>query len=104
MNDINSKDQERYHDLFKKLDVNSDGKIDVNDLVALFEQNKVSDCQQSHLVRAQVGSRCVKIPTDLVAVLYTAVVPRLPESVRRLYRDELVPHAYSVHCCTVQVQ
>ena len=57
MNDINSKDEKRYHDLFKKLDVNSDGKIDVNDLVALFEQNKVSDCQQSHLVRAQVGSR-----------------------------------------------
>ena len=54
MHDLNSKDRERYHELFKKLDVNSDGKIDVNDLVALFENNKVSDCQQSHLVRAQV--------------------------------------------------
>ncbi len=29
-------DSERYHELFRKLDIDSDGKIDVNDLVFLF--------------------------------------------------------------------
>ena len=61
MHELNAKDRKRYHDLFVKLDVNSDGKVDVNDLVALFEQNKVSDCQQSHLARAQVSGAKARI-------------------------------------------
>ena len=54
MHKLSKKDEQRYSELFKKLDVNSDGKIDVKDLVKLFEQNQIQNCQESHQMRAEV--------------------------------------------------
>ena len=49
---LNKNDSERYHDLFRKLDTDSDGKIDVNDLVFLFDKSK--DDKEDNLKRAKV--------------------------------------------------
>jgi Ca2+-binding EF-hand superfamily protein len=46
-------DSERYHELFRKLDIDSDGKIDVNDLVFLFGKSK--DNKEDNLKRAKVS-------------------------------------------------
>ena len=40
MINLSPSDRKRFHDLFQKIDTNSDGKIDVNDLVILFEKFK----------------------------------------------------------------
>ena len=40
INHLSPKDRQRYNDLFQKLDTNADGKIDVHDLVNLFEKQK----------------------------------------------------------------
>ena len=49
---LNKNDSERYHELFRKLDIDSDGKIDVNDLVFLFGKSKHD--KESNLKRAKV--------------------------------------------------
>jgi len=61
MINLSPKERERYHELFKKLDSNSDGKIDVNDLVNLFEKIKhkgndlnLLKIQENNLNRAKV--------------------------------------------------
>jgi Ca2+-binding EF-hand superfamily protein len=54
MVNLSSEDTKRYSELFKKLDLNSDGKIDVNDLVKVFEKNKNS--KETSISRAQVYS------------------------------------------------
>lgn len=65
MINLSPKDTERYHELFKKLDTNSDGTIDVNDLVALFDkikdkkyskefENDIDLIRESSLSRAKV--------------------------------------------------
>lgn len=54
MINLSPKETERYHELFKKLDLNSDGKIDVNDLVKLFEKYKHKDNNENLLNRAKV--------------------------------------------------
>lgn len=41
--ELTPKQAQRYHELFKKLDTNSDGKIDVSDLLELFERAKESN-------------------------------------------------------------
>lgn len=57
------KDMERYHEMFRKLDTNSDGKIDVYDLVVLFDKikhpnvidnSKLSHKKESNLLKAKV--------------------------------------------------
>jgi Ca2+-binding EF-hand superfamily protein len=64
-----AKDSERYHELFKKLDVNSDGKIDVNDLVHLFKKNNSNETsihrakvttKQLNFKRCEIQSICFK--------------------------------------------
>lgn len=52
MVNLSPEDTKRYSELFKKLDLNSDGKIDVNDLVKVFEKNKHS--KETSISRAQV--------------------------------------------------
>jgi Ca2+-binding EF-hand superfamily protein len=42
MKNLSAADHARYEELFKRLDSNSDGKIDVNDLVVLFDRNKAA--------------------------------------------------------------
>ncbi len=51
MVNLSQKDSERYEKLFEKLDQNSDGKLDVNDLVVIFEKHKSNE---SSLKRAKV--------------------------------------------------
>jgi Ca2+-binding EF-hand superfamily protein len=51
MVNLNQKDSERYQELFEMLDQNSDGKLDVNDLVVLFDKNKSNE---TSLKRAKV--------------------------------------------------
>jgi hypothetical protein len=52
MVNLDQSSTERYHELFQKLDINSDGKIDVNDLVFIFEKYK--NDKVNNLKRAQV--------------------------------------------------
>ena len=52
---LSVQESERYRDLFKKLDHNGDGKIDVDDLVVLFEKHKISNSDESSLSRAKVN-------------------------------------------------
>jgi len=47
------KTSERYQELFNELDRNSDGKIDVNDLLVLFNKN-ANTHRESSLARAKV--------------------------------------------------
>lgn len=47
MINLNEKDMVRYHEMFTKLDTNSDGKIDVYDLVVLFDKIKHSNDTES---------------------------------------------------------
>jgi Ca2+-binding EF-hand superfamily protein len=54
----NAKDSKRYHELFKKLDVDSDGKIDVNDLVHLFKKN---NSNETSINRAKVTTRTMHL-------------------------------------------
>lgn len=51
MGNLSQEDNQRYHELFKKLDLNSDGKIDMNDLVKVFEKHKNS--KETSITRAQ---------------------------------------------------
>lgn len=53
MVNLNANDSERYHELFRRLDNDSDGKINVNDLVYLFDKKSTSNKENS-LRRAQV--------------------------------------------------
>ena len=53
---LSDKDAQRYKELFRKLDQNSDGKLDVQDLVKAFEQNKTEATKESSLKRAKVTS------------------------------------------------
>jgi Ca2+-binding EF-hand superfamily protein len=46
--------RKRYTELFAKLDSNKDGKLDVYDLVAAFERNKLNASQENNLNRARV--------------------------------------------------
>jgi Ca2+-binding EF-hand superfamily protein len=61
MINLSPEDRKRYQELFHRLDANSDGKIDVNDLVVLFDKNKPSKneaeiADEEHsLRRAKVG-------------------------------------------------
>ena len=48
------KDAERYQKLFRKLDRNSDGKIDVNDLATLFDKHKNIKNKETSVNRAKV--------------------------------------------------
>ena len=43
MSELTTKQAQRYHEMFKRLDTNSDGKIDVSDLLELFERIKKRD-------------------------------------------------------------
>lgn len=47
-----SANKARYQELFRKLDIDSDGKIDVNDLVHIFEKSK--NDKEYNIKRAQV--------------------------------------------------
>ena len=47
-----SANEARYQELFRKIDIDSDGKIDVNDLVYLFERSK--NDKEYNLKRAKV--------------------------------------------------
>ena len=51
---LSEKDSERYRKLFSQLDRNSDGKIDVNDLVIFFDKHKCEKAKETSLKRAQV--------------------------------------------------
>lgn len=64
MINLSPKDKKRYQALFEKLDTNSDGKIDINDLVTLFDRHEPSEnealleasgTKHSSLHRARVG-------------------------------------------------
>lgn len=64
MINLSPKDKKRYEALFEKLDTNSDGKIDINDLVTLFDRHEPSEnealldtsgTKHSSLHRARVG-------------------------------------------------
>lgn len=50
---LSEKDSERYRKLFSQLDRNSDGKIDVNDLVIFFDKHKCEKAKETSLKRAQ---------------------------------------------------
>ncbi len=52
---LSEKDSERYRKLFSKLDRNSDGKIDVNDLVIFFDKHNYEKVNETSLSRAQVN-------------------------------------------------
>ena len=67
---ISDKDAERYKELFKKLDQNSDGKLDVQDLVKAFEQNRTEATKESSLKRAKVTSVQTLLCTVLVSRLF----------------------------------
>ena len=63
MINLTEKEIERYHEMFKKLDTNSDGKIDVYDLVVLFDKikhpnlidnSKSTQKRESNLLKAKV--------------------------------------------------
>ena len=45
MSELTTKQAQRYHEMFKRLDTNSDGKIDVSDLLELFERLKKRDAE-----------------------------------------------------------
>ncbi|RNA09636.1 calcium-binding mitochondrial carrier S -2 isoform X2 [Brachionus plicatilis] len=62
MINLSEKDIQRYHEMFEKLDTNSDGKIDVYDLIVLFdkikhpienEDSKPSRKKESNLIKAK---------------------------------------------------
>lgn len=56
MIDLTPKQAQRYHEMFKRLDTNSDGKIDVSDLLELFERltSKSGNDQSDSVDRAKV--------------------------------------------------
>ena len=76
---LDKNDSKRYHDLFRKLDIDSDGKIDVNDLVFLFDKSK--DDKENNLKRAKV---CVSFfITNLVLRNLIMIFNFLQELIRK---------------------
>lgn len=79
MINLNEKDTERYHEMFKKLDTNSDGKIDVYDLIVLFDKIKHSNHQneeklgmkkESSLAKAKVKSKFYDLNKSLAKNIF----------------------------------
>lgn len=64
---LGEKDSERrYRKLFSQLDRNSDGKIDVNDLVIFFDKYKCKKEKETSLSRAQVN---IFLPKSLLILV-----------------------------------
>jgi Ca2+-binding EF-hand superfamily protein len=61
--------RKRYTELFAKLDSNKDGKLDVNDLIAVFERNSLNNCQENNMNRAKVSLLLILFHCDLFTFL-----------------------------------
>ena len=65
MINLSEKDTVRYHEMFKKLDTNSDGKIDIYDLIVLFDKVKHANDEDDEKLARKKESSLAKAKVSL---------------------------------------